>query len=323
MSLIKKPEQIENKTILKGMIYGVPGGGKTTLALSAPKVLLIDTDNGVTRVEKRLWPDTVQVKGYADVLGVLKEDLSAYDTLVIDTAGKLVDYMADYAMAQNPAYRQNDGSLTQKGWGAIKAMFKDLFRNMEKMGKNLIFVAHEKEERDGETRILRPDIAGSAKNDLIKELDFMGYLDIVNDKRTLHLSPTAKFYAKNSIGIDECLSLWSTKEKSNTFLTEIVFGQVEKAKAEEAVKKQQYDRLLDDMQQVIETNPINTALETIQKAKHIWDSKLVCWKRLTEKATAKGLEYDKNTKKFVAKKVEKKEEKEVKDEQVSTDSNAV
>ena len=301
MNLIKKPNEIDNKTVLKGLIYGVPGGGKTTLALSAPRPLLIDTDNGVTRVERRLWPDTVQVKSYDDVLAVvLHEDLSAYDTLVIDTAGKLVDYMSDYVMGKNPAFRQADGTLTQKGWGAIKTVFKELFRHMEKLGKNLIFVAHEKEDRDGETRLLRPDIAGSAKNDLIKELDFMGYLDIVNDKRTLHLSPTAKFYAKNSLGIAGCLSLWDTKEKPNTFLTDMLFDKVLEAKKEQAEKQKKYDALLKKLKAVIAESPVNEALEEVQKAGHIWDSKLVLWKLLCEKASLEGLTYDKEAKRFVA-----------------------
>ena len=302
MNLIKKPNEIDNKTVLKGLIYGVPGGGKTTLALSAPRPLLIDTDNGVTRVERRLWPDTVQVKSYEDVLAVIQqEDLSAYDTLVIDTAGKLVDYMSDYVMAKNPAFRQSDGTLTQKGWGAIKTVFKELFRTMEKKGKNLIFVAHEKEDRDGEMRLLRPDIAGSAKNDLIKELDFMGYLDIVNDKRTLHLSPTAKFYAKNSLGISGCLSLWDTKEKPNTFLTDMLFDKVLEAKKEQAEKQKKYDALLEKLKAAIAKSPVNEALEEIQKAAHIWDSKLVVWKLLCEKADKSGLAYDKATKKFAKK----------------------
>lgn len=317
MNLIKKPEEIENKTLLKGMIYGVPGGGKTTLALSAPKPLLIDTDNGVTRVERRFWPDTVQVKKYEDVLAVLKENLDAYDTVVVDTAGKLVDYMCDYAMALNPAYRQSDGSLTQKGWGAVKVLFKDLFRTLEKLGKNLIFVAHEKEDKDGEVRILRPDIAGSAKNDLIKDLDFMGYLDIVNDKRTLHLSPTAKFYAKNSIGVCGCLPIWDTGEKPNLFLSDVLFAKVTETKRAEAVKKQAYDALVAQLERYVQDLPVNEALERVQQAEHIWDSKLLVWRNLSDKASAEGMEYDKASKQFV------KAAKGVEHEPVSANTHAV
>ena len=36
MSLIKKPNELTVKTTLSALIYGQPGMGKTTLALSAP-----------------------------------------------------------------------------------------------------------------------------------------------------------------------------------------------------------------------------------------------------------------------------------------------
>ena len=50
MGLIKKANELEIPTIVKMMIYGQAGMGKSTLALSAPKPLLLDFDNGVKRV---------------------------------------------------------------------------------------------------------------------------------------------------------------------------------------------------------------------------------------------------------------------------------
>ena len=50
MSLIKKKTEIELPKSIVGCITGTPGIGKTTLALSAPKALLLDTDNGIHSV---------------------------------------------------------------------------------------------------------------------------------------------------------------------------------------------------------------------------------------------------------------------------------
>lgn len=49
---IVKPTEMDfsNKNIIM-IISGLPGTGKTTLALSAPDVLLIDTDEGMARVK--------------------------------------------------------------------------------------------------------------------------------------------------------------------------------------------------------------------------------------------------------------------------------
>ena len=46
MALIKKPYELTFQPKIKALIYGEPGTGKTTLALSAPNPLLIDCDGG-------------------------------------------------------------------------------------------------------------------------------------------------------------------------------------------------------------------------------------------------------------------------------------
>lgn len=51
MSLIKKANELVIPTTIKMMLYGQAGMGKTTVALSAPKPLLLDFDNGVKRVK--------------------------------------------------------------------------------------------------------------------------------------------------------------------------------------------------------------------------------------------------------------------------------
>ena len=58
MGLIKKPNELVVKTNLSALIYGQPGMGKTTLALSAPHPLLLDFDGGIHRVNAALRVDT-------------------------------------------------------------------------------------------------------------------------------------------------------------------------------------------------------------------------------------------------------------------------
>ncbi len=82
MSLIKKSNELVIPTTVKMMIYGQAGMGKSTVALSAPKPLLLDFDNGVKRMNMAHLEniDTVQVTSWSDVQQVLQEDLSAYQT---------------------------------------------------------------------------------------------------------------------------------------------------------------------------------------------------------------------------------------------------
>ena len=90
MSLIKKSNELVIPTTVKMMIYGQAGMGKSTVALSAPKPLLLDFDNGVKRMNMAHLEniDTVQVTSWNDVQQVLQEDLSAYQTIVVDTDRK-------------------------------------------------------------------------------------------------------------------------------------------------------------------------------------------------------------------------------------------
>ena len=61
MSLIKKSNEIKVVKNIKIMIYGQAGMGKSTLALSAPRPLLLDFDNGVKRVNTNHLGDQVGI----------------------------------------------------------------------------------------------------------------------------------------------------------------------------------------------------------------------------------------------------------------------
>ena len=88
MGLIKKPNELTVKNALSALIYGQPGMGKTTLALSSPQPLLLDFDGGVHRVNAAHRVDTVQISKWEEVDEVLTSgEIAEYKTIVIDTAG--------------------------------------------------------------------------------------------------------------------------------------------------------------------------------------------------------------------------------------------
>ena len=91
MSMIKRSNEIAISKNVKMMVYGQAGMGKTTFALSAPKPLLLDFDNGVKRVNTAHLDDNVgivQVSSWQEILNLLnynKKDLEEFDTIVVDT----------------------------------------------------------------------------------------------------------------------------------------------------------------------------------------------------------------------------------------------
>ena len=148
MSLIKKASELQISKVVKIMIYGQAGMGKTTLALSAPKPLLLDFDNGVKRVNNAQLDDVgiVPITSWLDVQNVLREDLSSYDTIIIDTIGKMMDFIIAFRCGQrNPRIQD---------WGNINNDFKQFCQTVSMMNKNVVFVAHREVQTDGNDRVL-------------------------------------------------------------------------------------------------------------------------------------------------------------------------
>lgn len=311
MGLIKKPNELtQTKIKLKGLVYGQPGVGKTSLALSAPKPLLIDFDNGLRRVAKQYQTDSVQVDSYQNLLDILtKEDISAYETIVIDTLGKVIDRMGDWLANSNPKLKQSDGQLSQKGWGSIKGEFQKLLKLLEGKNKSVIFISHEREEKVDDKVYKRLDVSGSAGKDVIKELDFVGYMSIQGGKRTIDLSPNDSFYTKNSLGISSFLE-YKPLAGVNNFLSEEIFDAYqEKLKKDDELAKE-YDDLIEtikasisDISNLDEVNGYYSKF--YNKREKIWSSHQVEAALLKAKVEELGFEFDAKAKEFKVKETKK------------------
>lgn len=307
MSLFKQPSELEVSTTIKVLIYGQPGLGKSTLGLSTPSPVLLDFDGGVKRVNGAFQCPTLQVKNWDMVIDALQEDLSQFKTIVIDTAGKMLDYMSAYIIRNDPKMGQRDGSLALKGYGVRKTMFINFLSQCSMMGKNLIFVAHEKEEKDGETRIVRPEIGGSSAGDLIKELDLVGYMQAIGSERTIHWSPTEKFYPKNTCNLPAMQKIPVIIDASgnvtgqNNFLSGI-FDSYQAYLKKQADISNEYEALLDVVKENVEliedAETANGVAENMGKLQHIWDSKLKAGLLIRDKCNSLGLKLNKLTKKY-------------------------
>ena len=223
MIKIMKGSEIVSPNRYLGLIYGSAGVGKSTLGCSATAPLIIDTDNGIHRVKKEYRANTIQPENFQDILDLFNDPkiISEYKTLVFDTFGSFLDLMEDYVAQLAPANRQSNGDLTLKGYGVRKKEFIRILDKAKETGLSLLFIAHEKEERDGEERIIRPLATGSSINDLITTMEFVGYVSMMGNNRTINFNPTQKYYAKNSLNLPANLNIPSI-EKQNTFIKEYI-----------------------------------------------------------------------------------------------------
>lgn len=199
LKITKSSDPIE-VTAAKVMIYGQPGVGKTSLAFSAGNVLMLDTDNGAYRSAFR--GDTVQVQSWDDIRSVTPEDLTDYEAVAIDTIGKQLEWMTAAMIEQNPKMGNGSGGPSMQGWGKLKTDFATWVKTLTLSGKHIIMVAHDKEDKSGDTLIVRPDIQGSSVHEVFKIADAIGYMYADEKGRVLDFNPSSKWLGKNVAQLD-------------------------------------------------------------------------------------------------------------------------
>ena len=293
------------------ILYGSPGIGKTTLALSAPDPVLIDFDRGMSRVRSQHRKAAIFCDTYEDVLNDLASpDMRSFQTVVVDTGGSFITYLQDWAMRADPKVnRQKNGAISLKGFGAVKSEFIR-FTNYVKdtLNKNLIYVFHSTEQmdKDGNPQV-RLMCEGAAKNIVWTPCDFGGYVQMIGDRRVVCFTPEQEFFAKGCHGIKGQIAVPELgPADANDFITRL-FDQAKANIAAEAAEfapiKEQYDRVMETVRQildsVVDAETANRALADIPNLAHKLTSKKESSAMLNERAKSIGLVYSKSAGGFV------------------------
>lgn len=308
------PADITAKKAISVMIYGQPSIGKTTLACSASNAVLFDYDGGVDRINPAHTVPTLQVESWEDTsnaLAQLDTDplLRGTRTIIIDTVGKMLDYMSESIIRTNPKMADYYGNLTLKGYGQRKKMFADFVRKLKTSGRNVVFIAHEKEDKDGDNRIIRPLVGGSSAADLAQELDLMGYMYSRGNGRLLCFKTNDGYYTKNSYQLEdmvvpECVGANGVPTRANDFLEREVFGAYRAAMARKADLLKRYNTLIEDINDIIANvdtiDALNDAVKAIKSLDLIWDAPIKANAVISAKAATLGAKYDKDSKAYVA-----------------------
>lgn len=293
------------------ILYGSPGVGKTTLALSAPDPLLIDFDRGMSRVKAQHRKTAIFCDTYEDVLNDLESPiLKDFQTIVVDTGGSFITYLQDWAMRSDPKVnKQKNGAISLKGFGAVKMEFTR-FTNYVKdtLNKNLIYVFHSQEQSDKDGNATqRLMCEGAAKNIVWTPCDFGGYVQMIGNQRVVCFSPEQEYFAKGCHGIHGQISIPELgPNDANDFITRIF----DKAKANIAAEaeayapiKEQYDRVMETVRKMLESvtdaESANKVSTDIQALAHASTSKTEASKLLRDKAASLGLRYSASAQGFI------------------------
>lgn len=298
MSLIKNPSELAPKTTIACLIYGQPGIGKTTLACSAPNPVLFDFDGGVTRINGAFQVPTVQVTKWEDVNEALKEMGDQFNSIIIDTVGKMLSYMEDFIKREDTKMADKSGNLTLKGYGVRKKMFNDFKNGILVRGINVIFVAHDNETKQGEETKIRPLIGGSSANDLMQDIDLVGYMEALGRERTISFDTTERYYGKNTCNLPSIIKIPRLTDdngavvKTNTFLSDVLvkFFSQQKANLDKTQKYQDLINVIDGkIKFITDAKTCNEVCEEIKTMKHIWNSLAVARQKIVDKAKSLGL----------------------------------
>lgn len=294
------------------ILYGSPGLGKTTLALSAPAPVLIDFDRGVSRVKAYHRKTTIVCQTYEEVLEDIRSpEIKDCQTIIIDTGGSFVTYLQDWAMRTNPAQnRQKNGALSLKGFGAVKQEFQR-FTNMvrDTMNKSIIYIFHSDEQKDKDGNPMqRLQCEGAARNLVWQPCDLGAYMQMIGNRRVVNFTPTDEFFAKGCYGIDgqrEVPTIGLTDK--NDFLARLFDEARANIDAENDAFipiKEQYDAVMADAREIIAAintaEEANAAAEILPNLEHALTSKKECGALLNERAKEIGLVWDKTNKKYIS-----------------------
>ena len=304
---IIKPEAMNfsNKNIIM-IISGLPGTGKTTLALSAPDVLLIDTDEGMARVNPAHRKDASICKTYEEVLADIKTAEGTYKTIVIDTCGALIEYMKDWAMRTDPKASKKDGGFSLQGYGVIKSEFIRLSAELRKKF-NVVFLFHENMTKNGDDGVFYELVVeGSTRTLVYQPADLAAHLFIQNGRRYLGFTPTEQYSAKSAYGIKGIIEVPDLKDGDpNDFLTKL-FAKVRANLAAESAEVSSAQKVYDEailMAKVIVggvkgLDDIPDAVQGINDLKHALTSQKEAKAMLKAKLDELGIIWDKGSKQY-------------------------
>lgn len=199
-------ERAQRQTIV---LYGPSGGGKTSLAATAPRPIFLDSNQGMLSIIGR--PGLTHVKGvdvhnmqdldraYAKCTGTDPKRRwdKMYDSIVFDHFDDIqaivLEELGDKAVAKDD--RRDQDETQQREWGIMGNRMRRYIRKFKRVPMIKVLICGEMEDR--ETGRMRPNLQGALKNQLQYFTDHVMYLGIgKKGKRFIGLDPTDDYYAK-------------------------------------------------------------------------------------------------------------------------------
>lgn len=178
MKIIKATDPVQINGV-KVLLYGEAGKGKTSLAFTTRNPILIDFDKGLGRALNHVRSDAFEPRNWEDFTDAINSaEIDSYDTIIIDTAGGMYQYAMDSLKKT---------TLSIKDYGVINSKIYPALAKLQLKGKNIVFIAHPKQETEGEKRFI-PNIGGAVTGKILASCDLVGYVGYDGDAGKLYVN---------------------------------------------------------------------------------------------------------------------------------------
>lgn len=293
MPIIKKNDITPERPVII-VIYGTPGSGKTSVAITANNPLLIDTDRGYDRAVQRC--DTLTANKWEDITAEY-ETMKSYKTIVCDTAKAcLDDYLMNFAIKNN--YKLSTNAL--KRFGQMAEDFKSFVNQLRTNGSDIIFICHDKEMSEGDVIKHSPDCTGQSKDLLLRIADQVGYVSKVNGKRTISFEPTDTFIGKNVAQLEMMEIPEATNPDFSDFMAKIISkvkSSIQNKSEEQRKANEMLAELRDQLAAAMTDEDITALIEAMKDLPKVLQHPF--FNEMKSNLAVKGYKYDGDTKKFL------------------------
>ena len=178
--IVNAGESVSN-TAIKCLVYGDSGAGKSFLAASAPKPLILLTEaNGQASImHSNPSADIIHITSDAMLGAVLKDicenpnNWSKYDTIVIDSLTEMQRLIKDRIT------NQGKKQMRLQDWGILADNMRALIRRIRQLEKNVVCLCLLEAQLEEETgvRHLKPAFEGKkTSGEIAQFFNFVGFL---------------------------------------------------------------------------------------------------------------------------------------------------
>ena len=277
------------------VIYSSPGLGKSSLGFTAEKPILFDFDRGAHRAANR--KDIVEVESWKESIAPIDEvDLKPFKTVIVDTAGRAIEFLSDYIMDRDKGLRRKDGSLTIQGYGVLKTEFGRWIGWLRRQDLDVVLLAHVQESGDGENSKERIDVTGGSKNEIYKLADLMGTIKIAGGRRVIEFDPTEATFGKNPAGFPA--TVFASPAREPDLLGTLIAKTKEAINEMSDAQKLEFQRQTDlrnAFMQYESAAQFNKTMNAMKEANAARIDRAI----LTDCAKAKGIEFAREAGEFV------------------------